>query len=166
TRTGVLISTSAAYAVEQVELLAAQPESTGGDVLLQVCRIAGTGDGEYMITLVQCPRQADLGRRRTVRLRHRGDLRLSRLVGGSGCRTARRGDGEERYEGHPAFAAQGHQIVVLPVGQAVQVLYAHHRCDVQRLGKLAGRDVGQPELPDQPGFAELGQGAEVLSHRA
>src|SRR5690606_41036368 len=79
TRTGVLISTSAAYAVEQVELLAAQPESTGGDVLLQVCRIAGTGDGEYMITLVQCPRQADLGRRRTVRLRHRGDLRLSRL---------------------------------------------------------------------------------------
>ena len=77
------------------------------------------------------------------------------------------GDGEERHEGDALIPAGIHE----PVFQrgsadAVPVLHADHGRDGQGLGELPGGHTGDAEVPDQPGVAQSGQGAEMLRERA
>jgi hypothetical protein len=49
--------------------------------------------------------------------------------------------------------------------EEVPVLHAHDRCHRLGLGELPWRHPGNPEVANQAGFAELGEGAEVLGER-
>ena len=56
---------------------------------------------------------------------------------------------------------------MLPAGvDAVAVLHADHRRDGLGLGEVLGADVGEAQVADQAGVAQVGERAEVLGDRA
>ncbi len=90
-----------------------------------------------------------------------------RVLGAARARFApRTGDRVERHEGHALLAAGAQEGLLLgPGAEPVQVLYADHRRDGPGLGEVFGLHVGQAEVADEPGLAQLGQGAEALGDR-
>ena len=54
---------------------------------------------------------------------------------------------------------------VRPVGDVVEVLYAHHRGDLLRLGQLAGADRAQAQVPDQALLLQFGECLELGGER-
>lgn len=73
-------------------------------------------------------------------------------------------DRVERYERDALFTADTEHVVGggVRAAQSVLVLDADHRCDRLGLREVPGFDGGDPEMPDEPGLAQLGQRAEVL----
>ena len=58
------------------------------------------------------------------------------------------------------------QLVVVAVGEIVQVLHAHDRGDRPRLGDLLRRRVADSQVPDQALLPEFGERLERLGERA
>ena len=54
---------------------------------------------------------------------------------------------------------------VRPAGDVVEVLYAHYRGDLLRLGQLAGADGAHAQVPDQALLSQLGQCLELGGER-
>src|SRR6478735_2678614 len=92
---------------ERLQVVVAEPEGGGRDVLLEVGRVAGSGDGEHVRAEGEGPRDADLGRGGAVGCRDGAD-HVVRLLGGT--LTGLAGDGEERDEGDVVLEARGEHV--------------------------------------------------------
>jgi hypothetical protein len=74
-------------------------------------------------------------------------------------------EGEERGEGDVLLRAAVDEVVVLPVGDVVEVLDGDDGSDRLRLGELSGRDPADAEVADQSLLLKLGEDRERLGER-
>ena len=128
---------------------------------VEVIGVAGAGDGQHVGALVQRPGQSDLGGGRVVGA---GDGEHSRLwsVGAPAVATwlpAIEKNGTNAMRCSPQLSSSASARVM---ADAVPVLDADHRRDGLGLGEVVGLDVGEAQVADESGLAQVGQCAEVL----
>ena len=83
--------------VETRDLVGGEAQGSGCDVVREVVRVSRAGDRQHMRSLVESPREPDLGGRRVVEACRRQHVRVLRTV--DPRMAPRSGDAEERDEG-------------------------------------------------------------------
>ena len=128
--------------VQPVHRFGRKPQSRGVEVFAQMVGRGRARDDQDVGRAVEQPRQSDLPRR--------GAQRGRGLIQDGGLQRPEPTQRKERHEGDALACQTVDQSVIQPMREIVVVLDAHDFGDLLALRELAGRDVAEADVPDQP----------------